>query len=256
MVAHVATVAFLGLEARAVEVQVQLMPGLPAFIVVGLPDKAVRESCERVRGAIAAIGLALPPKRIIVNLSPADLPKEGSHYDLPIALGLLGALGVIDAETLASYVVVGELGLDARVAPSPGVLLAALHASERELGLICPAAQGPEAAWAGRLELGLEFEEHIAAGLADRVEQLAAYRAGELRHEAELERRRDSAEQSGRGRQFTLGIVSVIMGIPVSGIATAAGDGNTLAAMVVGWAGLVGINAVHALSLRRNRRRQ
>ena len=153
MVAHVATVAFLGLEARPVEVQVQLAPGLPNFIVVGLPDKAVRESCERVRAAIAAIGLALPPKRITVNLSPADLPKEGSHYDLPIALGLLGAMGVIDAETLAAYVVVGELGLDGRVASSPGVLLAALHASERELGLVCPAAQGPEAAWAGRIEI-------------------------------------------------------------------------------------------------------
>jgi hypothetical protein len=112
-----------------------------------------------------------------------------------------------------------------------------------------------EAAWAARLELGLDFEEHIAAGLADRVEQLAAYRAGELRHEAELERRRDSAEQHGRGRQFTLGIVSVIMGIPISGIATAV-EGDSLAALVVGWAGLVGINAVHALSLRRNRRQR
>ena len=153
MVAHVATVAFLGLEARPVEVQVQTTPGLPAFIVVGLADKAVAESRERVRGALAAIGLALPPKRITVNLSPADLPKEGSHYDLPIALGLLGAMGVVDAETLASYLVVGELGLDGRIAAVPGVLLAALHASERELGLICPAAQGPEAAWASRIEV-------------------------------------------------------------------------------------------------------
>lgn len=135
------------------EVQVQIAPGVPNFLVVGLPDKAVGESRERVRAAIAAIGLALPPKRITVNLSPADLPKEGSHYDLPIALGLLGAMGVIDAETLASYVVVGELGLDGRVAPSPGVLLAALHASERGLGLVCPVAQGPEAAWAGTVEV-------------------------------------------------------------------------------------------------------
>lgn len=110
-----------------------------------------------------------------------------------------------------------------------------------------------EAAWAARLELGLEFEEHIAAGLADRVEQLAAYRAGELRHEAELERRRDSAEQSGRGRQFALGIVSVIMGVPVSAIATHA-DANSMPALIISWAGLVGINAVHALGLRRGRR--
>lgn len=153
MVSIVSTVAYLGPEARAVETQVQVAAGVPGFVVVGLPDKAVAESRERVRAAIAAIGLALPPKRITVNLSPADLPKEGSHYDLPIALGLLGAMGVIDAETLASYVVVGELGLDGRVAPSPGVLLAALHASEAAKGLICPAAQGSEAAWAGDVEV-------------------------------------------------------------------------------------------------------
>ncbi|WP_106639451.1 YifB family Mg chelatase-like AAA ATPase [Allosphingosinicella vermicomposti] len=153
MVAHVATVAFLGLEARAVEVQVQVAAGLPAFVVVGLPDKAVAESRERVRATLAAIGLALPPKRITVNLSPADLPKEGSHYDLPIALGLLAAMGAVDAETIAGYAVVGELGLDGRLTPSPGVLLAAIHASSRGLGLICPAQQGPEAAWAGDIEV-------------------------------------------------------------------------------------------------------
>ena len=153
MVSLVSTVAFLGLEARPVEVQVQIASGVPAFVVVGLPDKAVAESRERVRAALNAIGLALPPKRITVNLSPADLPKEGSHYDLPIALGLLGAMGVVDAETLAGYLVVGELGLDGRIAPVPGVLLAALHASERECGLICPASQGSEAAWAGTIEV-------------------------------------------------------------------------------------------------------
>lgn len=153
LVAHVSTVAFLGLEARAVQVQVQVAPGVPAFVVVGLADKAVAESRERVRAALQAIGLALPPKRITVNLSPADLRKEGSHYDLPIALGLLGAMGVIDAETLAAYLVVGELGLDGRIAAAPGVLLAAIHASERSLGLICPAAQGAEAAWAGSVEV-------------------------------------------------------------------------------------------------------
>jgi magnesium chelatase family protein len=153
VVAIVSTVAFLGLEARAVEVQVQLLPGLPNFIVVGLADKAVAESRERVRGALGAIGLALPPKRITVNLSPADLPKEGSHFDLPIALALLAAMGVVDAETLSEFVAVGELGLDGRIAPAPGVLLAALHASELDRGLICPAAQGPEAAWAGRIEV-------------------------------------------------------------------------------------------------------
>jgi magnesium chelatase family protein len=153
LVAHVATVAFLGLDARAVEVQVQIASGLPKFLIVGLPDKAVGESRERVHAALAAIGLALPPRRITVNLSPADLPKEGAHYDLPIALGLLAAMGAIDAETLAGFVAIGELSLDGRIAPAPGVLLAALHASARGLGLICPAAQGAEAAWAGEIEI-------------------------------------------------------------------------------------------------------
>ncbi len=153
MVAHVGTVAFLGLEARSVDVQVQVSSGLPNFIVVGLPDKAVKESRERVQASFSAIGLALPPRRVIVNLSPADLPKEGSHYDLPIALGLLGAMGLLDAEMLSGFIVVGELGLDGAVAPVPGVLLAAMHASAGELGLICPAVQGGEAAWAGDVEV-------------------------------------------------------------------------------------------------------
>ena len=148
MVALVQTVAYLGLEARAVEVQCQLAAGLPGFAVVGLPDKAVNESRQRVQAALTAMGLALPPKRIIVNMSPADLPKEGSHYDLPIALALLAAMGVTDAEQLHEYLAVGELSLDGRIVGSPGVLLAALHASEHERGLICPAAQGPEARWA------------------------------------------------------------------------------------------------------------
>ncbi len=142
------TVAYLGLEARAVEVQCSIAPGLPKFNIVGLADKAVGESKERVRAALSAMGLALPPKRITINLSPADLPKEGGHYDLPIALALLGAMGVTDAEQLGDWIAVGELSLDARIVPSPGVLLAAIHASEAEAGLICPRAQGSEARWA------------------------------------------------------------------------------------------------------------
>lgn len=148
MVALVRTVAYLGLEARAVEVQCSIAPGLPNFNIVGLADKAVGESKERVRASLSSMGLALPPKRITINLSPADLPKEGSHYDLPVALALLGAMGVTDAEQLSDFIAVGELALDGRVVPSPGVLLAALHASEQECGLICPAAQGSEAKWA------------------------------------------------------------------------------------------------------------
>ena len=126
MVALVRTVAYLGLEARSVEVQCSIAPGLPKFNIVGLADKAVGESKERVRAALSSMGLALPPKRITINLSPADLPKEGSHYDLPVALALLAAMGVTDAEQLGDFVAVGELALDGRVVPSPGVLLAAL----------------------------------------------------------------------------------------------------------------------------------
>ncbi len=153
MVAHINTVAFLGLEARPVEVQVQMSGGLPAFTLVGLPDKAVAESRERVRAALTAIGLSLPPKRITINLSPADLPKEGSHFDLPIALGLLVAMDVVGEDQLIDKLIIGELGLDAGIQPVTGVLLAALHASKRDLGLVCPEACGTEAAWAGRIEI-------------------------------------------------------------------------------------------------------
>ena len=148
MVALVRTVAYLGLEARQVEVQCQVASGLPRFSIVGLPDKAVSESRERVQAALSAMGLALPPKRITINLSPADLPKDGSHYDLPIALALLTAMGIADAEQMGDWIAVGELALDGRIVASPGVLIAALHASEAETGLICPQSQGSEAKWA------------------------------------------------------------------------------------------------------------
>ena len=153
MVAHVTTVAFLGLEARPVDVQVQIASGLPAFTIVGLADKAVAESRERVRAALSGVGLALPPKRITVNLAPADLPKEGSHYDLPIAVALLVAMEVIPADAVAGYVVLGELGLDGAVMPVPGTLPAAVAATAMDCGLICPAATGGEAAWAGDLDI-------------------------------------------------------------------------------------------------------
>jgi magnesium chelatase family protein len=148
MVQHVATVAFEGVEARPVDVQVQVAPGLPAFNLVGLPDKAVSEAKERVRAALIASGLALPAKRITINLAPADLPKEGSHYDLPIALGLMAAIGAIAPDALAGFSVVGELGLDGSLAPVAGVLPAAVAANALGHGLICPKVCGPEAAWA------------------------------------------------------------------------------------------------------------
>ncbi len=153
-VAHIYTVAFQGIEAREVDVQVHVGDsGGGQFNIVGLADKAVAESRERVRAALTAIGLALPFKRITVNLAPADLPKEGSHYDLPIALGLLAAMGVLPASEMANYVALGELSLDAAVTPVAGVLPAAIAAVAQNRGLICPAACGAEAAWAGDLNI-------------------------------------------------------------------------------------------------------
>jgi magnesium chelatase family protein len=148
MVQRVSTVSFEGVEVRPVDVQVQVAPGMPAFTVVGLPDKAVSEARERVRSAMIASGLALPARRITVNLAPADLPKEGSHYDLPIALGLMAAIGAIPHDALSGFAVLGELGLDGSIAAVAGVLPAAIGANARGEGLICPAACGPEAAWA------------------------------------------------------------------------------------------------------------
>jgi magnesium chelatase family protein len=155
MLASIATVAFEGVEARRVAVEVQLVgnDGPTIFSIVGLPDKAVAESRERVRGAFAGIGLALPAKRIIANLAPADLPKEGSHFDLPIALALLAALGVIQSDALEGWAALGELGLDGRIQPIGGALPAAVAASAMGLGLICPEANGPEAAWAGDVRI-------------------------------------------------------------------------------------------------------
>lgn len=153
MVARVNTVAFEGIEVLDIDVQVQLSSGLVAFTVVGLPDKAVGESRERVRSALHALGLSLPPKRITVNLAPADVLKEGSHFDLPIALGLLVVMGVIPADAVARYTALGELALDGALTRVAGVLPAAISAVAHDRGLICPAACGGEAAWAGELEV-------------------------------------------------------------------------------------------------------
>jgi magnesium chelatase family protein len=149
MLTRIATVAFQGIEVIPIDVQCQLASGLPAFTLVGLADKAVTESRERVRAALAAIGLSLPPKRITVNLAPADRQKEGSHYDLPIALALLCAIEVLPATLGEAYVAMGELALDGGIAPVSGALAAAIAAHGMGRGLICPAAQGAEAAWSG-----------------------------------------------------------------------------------------------------------
>ena len=137
-IARVNSFAFAGIDAQRVEVQVQIASGLPNFLVVGLPDKAVGEARERVRAALTAMGLALPPKRVLVNLAPADMQKEGSHFDLPIALAVLAAMDVLPREELAEFAALGELSLDGRVNPVAGVLPAAIAAAGRGLGLICP----------------------------------------------------------------------------------------------------------------------
>ena len=149
MLARVNTVAFNGLEVLDVDLQVQISSGLPAFTIVGLPDKAVAESKERVRAALQSLGLSLPAKRITINLAPADMLKEGSHFDLPVALGLLAGMGVVPQEELSGYVVLGELGLDGSIISVNGVLPVAIHANFLGKGIICPEAQGAEAMWSG-----------------------------------------------------------------------------------------------------------
>lgn len=153
MVARIPTVAFQGIDVLPIITEVHIANGLPAFTIVGLPDKAVGESKERVRAALGSLGLALPAKRITVNLAPADVIKEGSHFDLPIAVGLLCAMGVFTNEQVENLWVMGELGLDGRIAPVAGVLPAAVAATAASAGFVCPAAQGPEAAWSGNAEI-------------------------------------------------------------------------------------------------------
>ncbi len=150
MVSHVTTVAFQGIEAVPVDVQVQIAPGGNYFGIVGLPDKAVNESRDRVKAALHATGLSLPWKRIVINLAPADLPKEGSHYDLPIALALMAAMGALPGDQLGDFVALGELALDGTISPVAGALPAAIAANALGRGLICPSGNGAEAAWASR----------------------------------------------------------------------------------------------------------
>ena len=153
MVARISTVAFDGTDARRVHVQVQVSNVSKGFAIVGLADKAVAESRDRLWGAFNAIGMGLSYKRTIVNLAPADIPKEGAHYDLPIALGLMAEQGIIPRDAIEDFVAIGELSLDGSITAVPGTLPAAMLAHTEGLGLICPQDNGPEAAWAGDLQI-------------------------------------------------------------------------------------------------------
>lgn len=166
MVAQIRTVSYQGMDIQPIDVQVQISSGLPAFTVVGLPDKAVAESRERVRAALTSLGLSLPAKKVTVNLAPADVLKEGSHYDLPIALGVLVAMQILPQDAVDNFIVLGELGLDAGIRACSGVLPSAVYANSIGAGLICPASCGGEAAWAGDIDIVaaenlLQFLNHV-----------------------------------------------------------------------------------------------
>ncbi len=197
MIARAYTVAFEGVEARLVEVQCAVTPGLPSFSIVGLPDKAVSEARDRVRAALTAMSIALPSKRVTVNLSPADMPKEGSHFDLPIALALLAALEVLPREDIEHSVALGEMSLDGSLVPVIGALPAAMAAAEAERALLCPKACGPEAAWVGGTQV------LAAATLADVVRHftgqspIAPSDPGEVSHD---NRNRDLRDVKGQER--------------------------------------------------------
>ncbi|MFT4150691.1 MAG: YifB family Mg chelatase-like AAA ATPase [Paracoccaceae bacterium] len=197
MVARAFTVAFEGVEARLVEVQCALSNGLPGFSVVGLPDKSVSEARERVRAAMASLSIALPSKRITINLSPADLPKEGSHFDLAIALSLLAALDVVPRDGVERAVALGELSLDGRLMPVTGALPAAMAAAEEDRALICPRACGAEAAWVGATQvLAAESLDQIVRHYTGQS-PLAPAEAGEVTRPAG---QRDLAEVKGQER--------------------------------------------------------
>lgn len=213
LIARAHTLAFEGIETRAVEVQCAVSPGLPSFSLVGLPDKAVSEARERVRASLAALSIALPSKRITVNLAPADLPKEGAHFDLPIALALLAAIGVLPVDAVEGVVALGEMSLDGTLVPVAGALPAALHAAEHGRDLLCPAACGAEAAWvdaarvlapAGLGEVIAHFAGHRPLAAAEPGEVTAAAPVRDLRDVRGQERAKRALEIAAAGRHHLI----------------------------------------------------
>ncbi|MDL2295886.1 YifB family Mg chelatase-like AAA ATPase, partial [Lachnospiraceae bacterium OttesenSCG-928-E19] len=138
-----------------IDVQIQLSAGLakPEFNIIGLADRAVKESAERIRNVLSALNLSLPAKRLTVNLSPSDVEKSGSHFDLPILCGILCAMGILPEHELSKYVILGEIGLNGTITRTSSILPASVWANQNELGIICPGSQGSEARWAGHTNI-------------------------------------------------------------------------------------------------------
>lgn len=172
MIAKVLSSAVLGVDAYLVEVEVDIALGFPAFNTVGLPEGAVKESKERVRAAIKNCGYEFPYRRITVNLAPADIRKEGSAFDLPISLGILTVMGLVDHKKLKDYIILGELSLDGEVKPIKGALPTSICTRDLKLkGIILPRENAEEAAVVSGIDvLGVDSLQDVVEFFAEKRE--------------------------------------------------------------------------------------